>query len=193
MPPINRETFKKYCRETEIIRHYDRMLLTFGDMKLPYIFAGEHHLRDRVVVMKGVVLVQKPIMMRSSGSQFKEGFEHADTLPSEVISIFRRMGLPYCHLHNKLILKQEIEYDSLQGVLDKYNKRLEAEKDTKTGLIKGVVEGADISLMLYSIELAAKSTPGNIDHFMEHLTKQRMGPFNPGETITDDDIRRLLG
>jgi len=36
------EKFKKYWRETEVIREYQSILFTFGNMELPYVFAAEH-------------------------------------------------------------------------------------------------------------------------------------------------------
>ena len=61
MSELDREKFKEYWRGTEVIRKYQRMLYTFGDMELPYVFVAEHNLfRDRTVVRKGVILFQKP-------------------------------------------------------------------------------------------------------------------------------------
>jgi hypothetical protein len=60
-------------------------------------------------------------------------------------------------------------------------------------LIKGVLGGADISLMRYSMGLAIKSAPGNVNEFFEHLRRRRGEPIRPDEKITDEDIRRLFG
>lgn len=195
MPEINRETFRKYWVETDIIREYQRMLFTFWDMKLPYIFVGEHpNFKDRVVVKKGVVLVEKPLItvpgQENSGIQFPEGFEHAGSIPPDAICYWRGMGLPYCSITNKLIGEEAIEYGSLQRVLEGYNRKMEQDRDTETGLIKGIVP--DISLMRYSIGLAIKSAPGNVQEFMEHLKRQRGEPIRPDERISDEDIRKLF-
>ena len=42
MPEISREEFREFWRKTEVIREYHRTLYTFGDAKLPYVFAAEH-------------------------------------------------------------------------------------------------------------------------------------------------------
>jgi len=76
------EKFKEYWRKTEVIREYQSILFTFGDMELPYVFAAEHNsFEDRVVVKKGVVVIQKPHILlpgHFEGPEFKEGFEHAN-------------------------------------------------------------------------------------------------------------------
>jgi len=76
--------------------------------------------------------------------------------------------------------------------LDRFNKEMDGQEDSETGLIKGVLEGADISLMRYSLGLVIKSAPGNVREFFEHLKRQRREPIRPDEKITDEDIKRLF-
>lgn len=188
--------FKEYWRRTEVIREYQSILYTFGDMKLPYVFAAEHgQFADRVAVSKGVILIQKPHILLPGyygGPDFKNGFEHAKAIPSEAVYLFRAMQLPYSQITNKPAVKEEIEYGSLEEVLKRFNREMEEREDTETGLIKGQLNGADISLMRYSIGLIIKSAPENMKQFFEHMKKQRGEPIRPDEKITDDDIRRLF-
>jgi hypothetical protein len=196
MPESNREKFKEYWKRTEVIREYQRMLYTFGDMELPYVFAAEHsRFRDRTVVRKGIILFQKPHILLPgyySGPEFKGGFEHANAIPPEAVYLFRTMGLPYSHITNKLIAEEQIEYGSLQNVLDEFNQQMDEQENAETGLIKGILNGADVSLMRYSLGLIIKSAPQNVKEFFEHLRKQRGEPIRPDEKITDEDIRRLF-
>mgnify|MGYP000459837141 CR=1 FL=1 len=196
MAEFDRGKFKEYWRRTEIIREYQRMLYTFGDTKLPYVFVAQHsRFKDRTVVRKGVVLIQKPHILLPgyySGPEFKEGFEHADAIPAEAIYLFRAMGLPYSKITNKPLAQEQIEYGSLPDVLERFNKELDNQEDTETGLIKGILEGADISLIRYSLGLIIKSAPENVREFFEHLRRQRSEPIRPDEKITDEDIRRLF-
>lgn len=196
MSELGREKFKEYWRRTEVIREYQRMLYTFGDMELPYVFAAEHNrFVDRTIVRKGIIVFQKPQILLPryySGPEFKEGFEHAGVIPPEAVYLFRAMGLPYSHITNKTIATEEIEYGSLQDVLDRFNTKLENEENAETGLIKGILDGADISLMRYSLGLVIKSASENVKEFFEHLRKQRGEPIRPDEKITDEDIRKLF-
>jgi len=182
---------------TEVIREYQRMLFTFGDMELPYVLVAEHsRLRDRTIVRKGIVLIQRPHILLPSyygGPEFKEGFEHANAIPPEAVYLLRAMQMPYSQITNKPVGEEEMEYGNLQSVLDKFDKEMESQEDTETGLIKGVLNGADISLMRYSLGLAIKSAPGNVKEFFEHLRRRRGEPIRPDERITDEDIRRLFG
>lgn len=197
MPEFDREKFKEYWRATEVIREYQRMLFTFGDMELPYVLAAEHsRFKDRTVVRKGVVLVQRPHILLPpyyGGPEFKEGFEHADAVPPEAVYLLRAMQMPYSQITNKPTGEEQIEYGSLQSVLDRFDGEMESQEDTETGLIKGVPEGTDIALMRYSLGLAIKSAPGNVKEFFEHLRRRRGEPIRPDEKISDEDIRRLFG
>lgn len=196
MPEFDRYKFNEYWRSTEVIREYRRMLFTFGAMELPYVLVTEHdRFKDRTVVMKGFVLLQRPHIVlppHYGGLEFKEGFEHANAIPPEALYLLRAMEMPYSQISNKPIADEQIEYGSLQTVLDRLNKEMENQEDIETGLIKGVLNGADISLMRYSLGLAIKSAPGNVKEFFEHLRRRRGEPIRPDERITDEDIRRLF-
>jgi hypothetical protein len=197
MPEFDRDKFNECWRSTEVIREYQRMLFTFGAMELPYVLVAEHdRFTDRAIVMKGLVLLQRPQILlppHYGGPEFKEGFEHANAIPPEALYLLRAMQVPYSEISNKPITEEQIEYGSLQSVLDRLNKEMENQEDTETGLIKGVLDGADISLMRYSMGLAIKSAPGNVKEFFEHLRRRRGEPIRPDEKVTDEDIRRLFG
>jgi len=197
MPEFDRQKFNECWRATEIIREYQRMLFTFGAMELPYVLVAEHdRFKDRAVVMKGLVLLQRPHILlppHYGGPEFKEGFEHANAMPPEALYLLRAMQVPYSQISNKPIAEEQIEYGSVQSVLDKFDREMESQEDIETGLIKGVLDGADISLMRYSLGLAIKSAPGNVEEFFEHLRRRRGEPIRPDERITDEDIKRLFG
>jgi len=197
VPEFDREKFNECWRFTEVIREYQRMLFTFGAMELPYVLVAEHdRFKDRAVVMKGLVLLQRPHILLPpyyGGPEFKEGFEHANAMPPEALYLLRAMQVPYSQISNKPIAEEQIEYGSVQSVLDKFDREMESREDIETGLIKGVLDGADISLMRYSLGLAIKSAPGNVKEFFEHLRSRRGEPIRPDERITDEDIKRLFG
>ena len=197
MSELGRNKFEECWRATEVIREYQRMLFTFGDMEVPYVLVTEHdRFKDRAIVRKGVVMLQRPQIFLPShygGPEFQEGFEHADAIPPEATFLLRAMQLPYSQISNRPVAGEHMEYGSLQSVLDRFEKELENQDDTETGLIKGPSYGADISLMRYSLGLAIKSAPGNVKEFFEHLRRQRGEPIRADERITDEDIRRLFG
>ena len=196
MSEINREKLREFWRKTEVIREYHRTLYTFGDAKLPYVFAAEHpRLPDRAVVRKGVMLIQKPqiLLPGQYGPQFTEGFKQIHDFPSEAIYFFRAMGLPYSKISNRPVTKEHIEYGGLQSVLDKLDRQIDRQEDPETGLIKGVLDGAEVALMRYAFGLIVKSAPENVKEFFEHLRRQRGEPIRPDERITDEDIERVFG
>ncbi len=171
------EKFEQYWRKTEIIREYHQILFTFGDMRLPYVFVAEHsNYNDRTLVHRGIVNIQKPNILLpgyNHSPEFKEGFEHLHDIPRNMALIIRSLGLPYSEISNKQLTRDEIEYGSLQEVIEKFNKKFEHREDSDTGLIKGVAGGMDISLMRYSIGLMIKSGPENVKEFFEHMRRQR--------------------
>ena len=197
MENFENEQFKDYWQKTEVIREYQQILYTFGDMRLPYVFVAEHHsYSDRTVVRRGVLYIEKPSILlpgHHHGPEFKEGFEHFKNLPQDAAFIMRSMGLPYSAINNKQSTHEELEYGRLQAVIDKLNNRLSQHDDTGTGLIKGVLNGADISLMRYSLGLMIKSAPENLKQFFDHMRRQRGEPIRLDEKITDEDIERLFG
>ena len=197
MSEFDREKFEECWKATEVIREYQRMLFTFGDMEVPYVLIAEHdRYKDRAIITKGVVMLQRPQILLPSqygGPQFQDGFEHANAIPPEAAFLLRAMHLPYSRISNRPVAEEYMEYGGLQSVLDRFDREMESQEDTETGLIKGVRDGADISLMRYSLGLAIKSAPGNVKEFFEHLRRQRGEPIRPDETVTDEDIRRLFG
>lgn len=198
MSEFNDQQFRDCWRKTEILREYERMLYTFGDMTLPYIFVAEHETYpDRTRVRRGVVHIRKPNIVLpgrpAGGPEFAEGFEHADALPADAVLVMRSMGLPYSQVTNRPAAEDTIEYGRLQAVIDRLDEALARREDTDTGLIKGLAAGPDIALMRYAVGLMLKSAPDNIRQFFDHLRRRQGGPIGPHETITDDDIKRLFG
>ncbi|MGD9110441.1 MAG: hypothetical protein PVG93_05830 [Phycisphaerales bacterium] len=191
----DRDKFKEYWSRTEVIREYQRTLYTFGDMELPYIFTAEHNLfKDRAVVRKGVVFINKPQIVLpgyKQGPDFTEGFEHAE-IPPEAAYILRLMHLPYSRVTNRPMAEEKIEYGNLQSIIDRLSQQMDQQEDSDTGLIKGDMEGTSISLMRYTLTLIVKSAPENVREFFEHIRRRRGEPIRPDERVTDEDIRRLF-
>jgi len=187
------EKFKEFWERTEIIREHLPSLLTFGNMRLPYIFAAEHQFKDRTVVRKGIILFEAPSIFLPShyrGIELKGDFKNK--IPSGAVYIFRKMGLPYSFITNQIEAKQEVEYGGLQEILDRFNEKLKRAEDIKTGLIKGALEGTEYSLIRYSVGLAIKSGPRNIKEFFDYMRRQKTEPIREDEEITDEEIRRLF-
>ena len=102
------------------------------------------------------------------------------------------MGLPFSKVTNKPLARENIEYGSLVEVLDRLGEELDEQENCETGLIKGSIEGSDVSLMRYAIGLIIKSVPDNVAEFFDHLRQQRGKPISSNERITNEDIDRLF-
>jgi hypothetical protein len=197
MSQFENKNFEMFWKKTEIIREYCRILYTFGDMKLPYIFLAEHGtIADRTIIMRGIVNICKPqILLPGSrrGLEFKSGFENADSIPDNAIFMLRAMGLPFSEVNQQIISTTELEYGSLSQIIERFEKELDAKDDSETGLIKGVMGGAEVSLMRYSLGLMIKSAGPNAKEFFDHLRRGRGEPIGLNENITDEDIDKLFG
>ncbi len=195
MTEFNDRKFKRYWHQTEIIREYQKVLFTFGDMELPYVFLAQNKsFPDRTLIKRGTIVLQRPhILLPDYHTPEFEGFEKLRDLPKEAAYIFRAAKIPYSHITNKLMTGEKVEYAQIGEVIDRFYEKMEQRNDTETGLIKGPIEGVDIALIRYSFGLAVKSAPENINEFFEHLRKQQRGPIKPGEKITDEEIKRLFG
>jgi hypothetical protein len=88
--------------------------------------------------------------------------------------------------------EEKIEYGNLQSIIDRLSQQMDQQEDSDTGLIKGDMEGASISLMRYTLTLIVKSAPENVREFFEHIRRRRGEPIRPDERVTDEDIRRLF-
>jgi hypothetical protein len=196
MSDANREKFKRYWEKTEIFREYARMLYTFGDTELPYVFLAQHpNFEDRTVVRKGLMSVKKPhILLPGSqqGPEFGEGFAEDEALPEDAAYLIRGLRLPYSKVTNRPAVKEEMEYGEVDQIAEQFDRRLEKARDRETGLLKGPAQAMEVSLMRYSLGLIIKSAPDNVEQFFEHLRRQRGNPIQPHEQITDEDIRRLF-
>lgn len=196
MTENNPEIFDKYWKATEIIREYQPVLFTFGDMELPYIFLAEHpKFPDRNVVFRGKVFIRKPQIMlpgSTSGPEFTEGFENAGEMPKMAVFLMRSMGLPCSKISNQVIMHKELNYGRLSEAIERFESELDQQDDTQTGLIKGLCDGFEVSLMRYSIGLMVKSAGPNVKEYMEHIRRQRGEPIGLDENITDEDIKRLF-
>lgn len=192
---MDRNQFNEYWQRTEIIRDYQAMLHTFGDTELHYLLVADHPgFADRSITRQGTMVLQRPqiLLPGRSGPDFGEGFEHGDSLPGEALYVLRALRLPYSRVSNRVVAEENIEYGTVDAVLDRFYDDLDNRNDRKTGLIKGVAAGADISLMYYAVAQMIKSAPDNVKHFFEHLRRQRGGPIDPAEQITEEEIRRLF-
>lgn len=187
--------FDVYWKSTEVIRQYQQVLYTFGDMKLPYIFVAEHKtVSNRIIVFKGKIYIKKPqiILPGAAGPEFGEGFEELGPIPDQAVLLMRAMNLPYSEISNQVVTEQSLEYGCLSDAIQRYEDQLKGSEDSETGLIKGVADGFGVALMRYSLGLMARSAKSNVKEFFEHMQKQQGSPIGPDEHVTDDDLRRLF-
>lgn len=185
----------QYWKETEIIRSYQHMLPTYGQLKLSYIFICESSEIEGIsIIRRGFVQIQEPTILVPK-YLIEEGMQYTGLVcesPNDGIIFNRGVKFPQNPCHDKVLYEEAVEQMSLENALDKYKTRLEKENDTEIGLIRGHSKGMGVSLSRYATMLVYRSLPGNIEEFMEHFIKQQAGPIKPSEKLKDSDIKKLF-
>ncbi|MFH1683070.1 MAG: hypothetical protein ABIA37_04705 [Candidatus Woesearchaeota archaeon] len=182
--------FDRYWNGTEIIRGRQEPLSVFEGANLPYIFVAEPQAREKAILVRGFLYVSQPtIVIPGTGAQFM-GLDYSDEIPG-IHGFLLRTATPNCNVTNRRQYEQTLEYGCVSDVLKRCEQELEAEQDAKTALIKGYVNGLDVSLMRYFVELSNKSAPSSIAALLREA-ERKLGPIRPDERISAAQIHELF-
>ncbi|MBI2191459.1 MAG: hypothetical protein HYU36_05695 [Planctomycetes bacterium] len=174
-----REDFHRAIQETEIHRHRQTRLLTYGGTELPYVWLGESAVNmGDTVVRRGVVRVEKPqLLLVQQPLQF-EGFEYGEEKQesSAFLALGRIASFPpgkYSNIETRL----DIYEGSLQQALTHYKRDLEAREDALTGLVSGPSDIWAVSLFVYVGKMVEHSA---VDDIQELLRRHLRHPGQSG-------------
>ncbi len=170
------DAFEFASKNTHILRERKNTLYTFGSTRLPYIFCAESTINEGdTVVRKGEINVDKPQIILPGQEASFEGFEF-ETESGETVSgeelrmIFMARGVSFPNMRYKNSgMDIRVVEEQKEQVLDKYQKYLEQEHDTRTGLLAGPDEFWTVSLMLYAGNQIARSGPDNLKEIIERM------------------------
>jgi hypothetical protein len=169
------ELWQKAISKTEIYRARLTMLHTFDQTVLPYIYLGESVVNPGdIVVRKGKVLVERPIIFLPGNSPQFEGFQiedsnaHFDNNAIAMFLLMRGISFPTMKYSNETY-KLEFAAGPLQKVVDNYKKQLERKEDIATGLIISTEDCWQFAVLLYAANLVAKSIPQDIRNILKRM------------------------
>lgn len=164
------EAWKKAVKNTEIIRGRLARLDEYSGADLPYVFLAESEINiGDTIVRKGRINIDKPMIYLNDGSPQFYGFDFEENLKinTESIKTFLLMrGINFPSLKYTNSSEIEICEGALDKAIDKYSDSLAKEENTDTGLIVGLADYWQFSVLVYVANLALKSAPDNIRKLM---------------------------
>lgn len=169
------DLWQKAVNKTEIFKARLRLLHTFSETILPYIYLGESAINEGdVVVRMGRVIFQKPVIFLPGNFPQFEGFQiderdlHLDNDAVASFLFVRGVSFPTMKYSNETH-KLDVLPGPLSKVIRKYKKELEKKEDVTTGLIIAPEDCWQFSILIYLSTLAARSLPEDIKNILRRM------------------------
>ncbi len=172
------DAWVKALKNTEIVRSRIKSLLTDSDTVMPYVFLAESTINPGdTVVRKGEVVIQKPSLVLPPNVPRFQGFNFEEELEGDEESIvnfllIRGISIPSYQYNNKT---QSL--DVFEGRLSKaiahYKDILQQEENVRTGLIIGLEESWQFSILLYNCSQVIKNADYDIQKLLNDFRKKK--------------------
>ena len=165
-------------KRTEILRLRMQELSSAETTTVPYVFLAESALNQGdTVVRRGHVLVERPSILLPGFSPQFEGFAFDKDLhvSEEAIATFLLVrgvhfpSLRYRHQTSSLDLFE----GNLQKAITHFQDQLSRAEDIKTGLVIGLEEAWQFSILLLVGMLVVRSAEGDLRRFLEEWRKRQ--------------------
>jgi len=168
----------KALKNTEIIRSRIKSLLTDADTEMPYVFLAESTINPGdTVVRLGEVVIQKPsLVLPPNVPQFK-GFDFEEDMEGDedsIVNFFlvRGISIPsYQYKNNTQVL--DVFEGRLSRAIAYYKDKLQREENVRTGLIIGLEESWQFSILLYNCSQVIKNADYDIQKLLNDLRKKK--------------------
>ena len=169
------ELWQKAVNKTEILRGRLRSLYTFSATPLNYIYLAESSVNiGDIVVRKGKVIVEKPIIFLPGNFPYLEGFQmdgkdfHFDDEAIAVFLLMRGMTFPTMKYNNQTY-KLDVIPGPLSGAVERYKLELEKKEDVTTGIIISPEDCWQFAILIYVASLIARSVPEDIKNILSRM------------------------
>ncbi|MBD3379017.1 MAG: hypothetical protein GF408_00955 [Candidatus Omnitrophica bacterium] len=168
------QLWQKAQERTEIIRGRVKGLSTFGNTKVPYVFLGESSVNEgHVVVRKGRIIIEKPMIVLPENMPQFEGFEFEEDIEGgldAVHTFFYMRGIRFPSLkYNNTVDRLELEENSLSKSIEKHKSALEKKENVSTALIVGPEDCWQFSVLLHMAALIGRSAKTDIIHLLDRI------------------------
>ena len=174
------ELWDKARKHTEILRMRMQDLSSADITNVPYVFLAESSLNQGdTVVRRGHVLVERPSIVLPGFSPQFEGFAFDQELhlSQETVATFLLIrgvqfpSLKYRHETSSLDLFE----GTLQKAVTHFQDQLKQAEDIKTGLVIGLEDAWQFSILLLVGMLVIRSAEGDLRRFLEEWRKRQRG------------------
>ena len=174
------ELWDKARKHTEILRMRMQDLSSADITNVPYVFLAESSLNQGdTVVRRGHVLVERPSIVLPGFSPQFEGFAFDQELhlSQETVATFLLIrgvhfpSLKYRHETSSLDLFE----GNLQKAVTHFQDQLQRAEDIKTGLVIGLEDAWQFSILLLVGMLVIRSAEGDLRRFLEEWRKRQHG------------------
>ena len=174
------ELWDKARKHTEILRMRMQDLSSADITNVPYVFLAESSLNQGdTVVRRGHVLVERPSIVLPGFSPQFEGFAFDQELhlSQETVATFLLIrgvhfpSLKYRHETSSLDLFE----GNLQKAITHFQDQLQRAEDIKTGLVIGLEDAWQFSILLLVGMLVIRSAEGDLRRFLEEWRKRQRG------------------
>lgn len=165
--------WEEAIKKTKIVRSRYGKLNTFQKTILPYILVNKSLVsKNTTVIREGKVEVSRAMIHLPDNSPIFSGFDFSSTteFSEETIKTFllirgvRFPSLKYSHNAVKL----EVVEKSLDQVVKEYLEMLRMKEDIDTGLIIGLPDVWQFSVLIYIATQVMKSVDSDIKNIFEH-------------------------
>ena len=167
---VKKDDFDYAIENTQVIVAPEGRIQTFGSTSFRFYLISELMDRvDEVRVRNGNIQAERPQIL--SPDHFHrlllEGFgenarRYADQLQEHVRDI---AVLRYGFQFRKTDVTEETVRDSMDAVINKTRRRVEAQNEPLSAVIQGVDDGWEICLLKFTIDMIERSSGGNLGDF----------------------------
>jgi len=166
------EQWEKALGSTEVLKLRLPRLATFEATEISYIFLAESLVNaGNTVIRRGKVFVHKPAIILPGNLPYFEDFEFEENLnvsEETVKTFFLVRGISFPSLRFKHeTSKIDVYEDSLEKAKEHFKEELERAEDIHAGLIVGLADCWQFSIIIYAGMLMAKSAPSDLKKFEE--------------------------
>lgn len=172
------KNWQKALKATEIVRARIRSLNTSSDTVVPYILLCESELSATdTVVRKGEVVITQPALIIPPNSPQFDGFKFSEEQGIEDNSLinfllFRGISLPSLHYDNKTN-SLDIYEDKLSSAIKYYKNQLQQEENVDAGLIVGVQDCWQFSLLIFICSQITRNVDSDIRRVLDDYRKNQ--------------------
>ena len=163
------EQFQSAWQAIDIVRGVPYSLFTFGASELPYyLVIDAERPREPVSVTRGEVTIARPMIITPDNMQPElEGFFEEQEFGDAIDFLMTRTAA-FKHLKlNNRHGKAEIVSDSVEEVVARLNRQLDAEEEDRVAILTAPYGLGGLAVLRYVTERVVESAPDNIQELQE--------------------------